>query len=278
MKMSGNPGATKQRAPSQSRATGTKNVRSVERAAKLLSALAIGQDHGRRLVDIAEELGLPAPSVHRLLKEMIEQGLAEKPAHGHRYFLGQEVFFLGLARRNRFPLKAAASPYLDELASALGETVFLTQRNRRDSICIDRQIGTHPVKILYVEIGNRRPLGASVGGIALMRTMAEDEIEAILLRNQGRYERFGCSSKEVLDRILRCQSCGYADLNIELENTGYRGIAVPIVTAQQETIGAIGLGALASRMDNKTVAHHLIEMQKRASMIVRDMTDALSLP
>ncbi|RQR58871.1 hypothetical protein DIE19_19190 [Burkholderia sp. Bp9126] len=53
----------------------------------------------------------------------------------------------------------------------------------------------------------------------------------------------------------------------------YRGISVPIVTDAGETTGAIGLGAIASRMTDGNIKRFVRSMQKHAQQIARDFQD-----
>lgn len=244
-------------------------VRSTERVAQILGAVAIGQDQGRRLSEIAEELALAPATVHRLLATLVDQGLVEKPPGERRYYVGQEVFLLALSRRNRFPVRTLASPHLDALRSSFGETVFLTARNALDSICVDRRAGDNPAKILYVDVGNRRPLGVSIGGIALMHTMSRAELDALLARNARRFAAFGTTVQEIRARVAHCRRYGFGCLDVDLQNTHYRGISVPIVTDTGETIGAIGLGAIASRMTDGNIKRFVRSMQKHAQQIAQ---------
>ncbi|RSK76224.1 IclR family transcriptional regulator [Pandoraea apista] len=247
--------------------TTTEMVRSTERVAQILGAVAIGQDQGRRLSEIADELGLAPATVHRLLSTLVAQGLVEKPVGGHRYYIGQDVFLLALSRRNRFPVKSIASPHLDTLRAMFGETVFLTTRNALDSVCVDRRTGENPSRILYVDIGNRRPLGVSIGGIPLMHTLSRSELDALLRRNARRLAAFGATMTDIRERVQSCRQRGFGMLDAMLQNTAYRGISVPIVTSANETIGALGLGAIASRMTESNVKRFSRTMQEYAAEI-----------
>ncbi len=250
--------------------TTTERVRSTERVAQILGAVAIGQDQGRRLSEIADELGLAPATVHRLLSTLVAQGLVEKPAGGHRYYIGQEVFLLALSRRNRFPVKSIASPHLDALRAMFGETVFLTTRNALDSVCVDRRTGENPSRILYVDVGNRRPLGVSIGGIPLMHTMSRVELDTLLRRNARRLAAFDTTMTDIRERVKGCRERGFGMLDAMLQNTAYRGISVPIVTSANETIGALGLGAIASRMTESNIKRFSRAMQEHAAEIASD--------
>ncbi len=130
-------------------------VQSIRRALAILRILAAGQEHGVRLVDVVTSTGLSQPTAHRILRVLIAEGAAEQNPETRRYVIGNEVSLLGLARVARFPLRAAAEPYLQYLSETLGDTIFLTIANGDDSVCIGRWPGSYPVKVLSIDVGAR---------------------------------------------------------------------------------------------------------------------------
>lgn len=134
----------------------TAGAQSVRRALAVLRVLATGQERGVRLTDVVTHTGLNRPTVHRILRVLVEEGAVEQDPATRRYLIGGEVSLLGLARSTRFPIRAIAEPHLRHLSEILGDTAFLTIRNGADSVCIDRRPGSFPVKVLSIEIGARR--------------------------------------------------------------------------------------------------------------------------
>jgi DNA-binding IclR family transcriptional regulator len=170
---------------SANKATGAQSIR---RALRVLRILAVGQEHGVRLTDIVEESGLTRPTVHRILSVLIEESAVEQDPATRRYMIGQEMSLLGLARPARFPIRAVADPYLRHISEQVGDTVYLTIRSGFDSICVDRKLGTYPVKVMSIEVGVRRPLGVGVAGLALLAQLGESESATIIKANQQRLE------------------------------------------------------------------------------------------
>lgn len=134
-------------------------AQTVRRAMAILRLVACGQERGVRLIDLERMSGLNRPTVHRLLKTLIQEGAVEQDAATRRYLIGPEISLLGLARTRRFPLLTIADPYLAELADQVGDTVFLSVRHGHDSICIGRKTGHHPIQVLSIEVGVRRRWG-----------------------------------------------------------------------------------------------------------------------
>ena len=45
-----------------------------------------------------------------------------------------------------------------------------------DAVCIDRRLGSYPVKTLTVEVGTKRPLGIGAGSLAILRGAKVDTL------------------------------------------------------------------------------------------------------
>ena len=97
-------------------------AQSIRRALSVLRALAEGQDAGVGLSDVARAPGVSRPTVHRIVRGLMEEGLVEQNARNRRYAIGEQVSILALARRARSPLLLAAQPHLDRLAKMIGDT------------------------------------------------------------------------------------------------------------------------------------------------------------
>src|SRR6218665_892040 len=171
----------------------TAGAQSVRRALAVLRVLATGQERGVRLTDVAAHTGLNRPTVHRILRVLVEESAVEQDLATRRYLIGGEVSLLGLARSARFPIRAIAEPHLRHLSESLGGTTLLTIRNGVDSVCIDRRPGSFSVKVLSIEIGARRPLGVGVSGLVLLASLQPEEAAegggGICLRAGGRGAR-----------------------------------------------------------------------------------------
>ncbi|MFC7207944.1 IclR family transcriptional regulator [Comamonas endophytica] len=139
-------------------------VQSLERAIELLRHISVEHETGARLSDLVAASGLPQPTTHRLLKQMVEGGLVMQDEK-RRYRLGHFAYELGLLASKHFVLKEQCAPYLQRISSATGDTAFLVVRSGVDSFCLDRQSGSFPIQVLTVDVGRRRPLGIGGGGL-----------------------------------------------------------------------------------------------------------------
>lgn len=250
-------------------------AQSVRRAVAILRVLAAGQEHGVRLTDIVELSGISRPTVHRILQVLIQEGAVEQDVATRRYMVGPEISLLGLSRVARLPVKSIAEPYLRHIAEQTGDTVFLTIRSGFDSICVDRKIGSYPVKVLSIEVGARRPLGISAAGQVLLAFAHEEDAEEVLIGNEQRIAMHQLSLDEVRSRINTTRSAGYAYALTGVV-PGTRAVAVP-VSSNKQVIAAITVSAMAERLTPERLAIVVPLMQLQAAQIAKRLTE-LSRP
>ena len=229
-------------------ASGRDGAQSVHRVALLLRVLAAQGRDGCRLLDLAAASGLERPTVHRLLKGLMAEGMVAQGPAGRRYRLGHLVFELGLAAAPRFDLRRLCEPALTRLAERTGDTVFLSVRSGNDSVCLDRKEGSFPIKTLTVDVGTRRPLGVGAGGLALLTSLPAAEAEAVLAVNARQFAGYADLDPPILREMLaRAQILGYV-LNDRQVTPGAMSLALPVNDAYGRPLAAISIGAIASRM------------------------------
>lgn len=225
--------------------TGTQ---SIDRAIRLLKEIATHNSAGLTLAQAARESGLKVPTVHRILASLCEHGLAMQKRSGKEYFLGQLAYELGLAANCHFNLRELCGPVLVRLSRITGDTVFLTTRSGPDSVVIERKEGSYPIKVLTQMVGERRPLGSTVAGVALLAALSEAEVEDLIMKNRDRLNRYGMLSEKVLRQMLeRSRKLGYA-LNDEDVIPEVAAIGVAIPTRLGTPYAALSVVALKKRL------------------------------
>lgn len=233
---------------SNDRPTGTQ---SIDRAVQLLRHVATHNSAGLTLAQAARESGLKVPTAHRILASLCEHGLVMQKSPRKEYFLGQLAYELGLAANCHFNLRELCAPVLTRLSRMTEDTVFLTTRNGPDSVVIERKEGAYPIKVLTQMVGERRPLGSTVAGVALLAALPEAEVEDVIARNRTRLTRYGALSEAVLRRMLaRARRLGYAlnDGDVIPQVTGI-GVAIP--TRLGTPYAALSVVALSHRLGGK---------------------------
>ena len=134
-------------------------VSSLHRAVAIVRALAAGAGTGLRVSQLCQQLGYTQATTHRLLQQLIDEGLVEQPPQGKLYRLSLDFFSLAARAGDHGGLRSLCRPCLLRLGASLGDSVFLLVRVGFDAVCLDRWEGPFPVRTFTGDIGGRVPLG-----------------------------------------------------------------------------------------------------------------------
>lgn len=225
----------------------------IGRAALVMSALAEASTQGLRLIDVARATGLGNATVHRVLAGLVAHGLAETDAESGRFFLGMRLMAWAAMSSERFGLARWIEPALARIAQRTADTVYLTARVGDEAICISRHEGAFPIKVLTLNIGDRRPLGVGTGSLALLAVLPDDEIERILATQASMRASFAIDEPTLRELIAQTRRLGYAfnDLHV-FPGLGtiadMSGIAMPVCHKDGRPFAAISVVAVSSRM------------------------------
>lgn len=251
-------------------------AQSVHRAAAVLRALARRNQVGIRMTDLAKELGLEHPTVHRLLKALVAEGLAQQDPTTRRYGLGSFVYELGLAAEPRFPLKDLVAPSLRFLAAETGDTAFSAVRAGNDALCIDRQAGSFPVKAFTIEVGGRIPLGVGCGGLAMLAALPPDEADAVMAFNAPRLSEFtDTTSDELAALVSDARRRGYA-FNPR-RAAGVIALGMALRDADGGIAGSVSIAAIEKRFTPERVEPVLRLVQGEVRKIEKALASRAAL-
>ena len=216
-------------------------TRSLHRAVGLLRLLATHTRIGWRLSDLAAQSGLDPATVHRLLRALVNDGLVCRVPGTRHYSLGPLAFTLGLAAAPYFDPGRLTQARLAALAQALRGTVYLKLRSGVESVCVSRHDGAGPDPSLMLDVGGRRPLCLTAGGVAMLIHLPRSEQAAIEADNQRTIERLDTRRWPGIRRMLRrSRPLGYAS-NLGDIAAGINAIGVPLQTPAGDPLASLTL-------------------------------------
>jgi DNA-binding IclR family transcriptional regulator len=244
-------------------------TQSLSRAAALLRVIATRNSVGLRLSELVAATKLERPTVRRLLQGLMREDFVRQATTTRRYFLGRALFELGLVASPEFDVRGLCAPSLERIAASTGDTTFLTMRSAFDSVCIDRYEGSYPIRTLTVEIGARRALGSTAGGLALLAKLDDSEVDRIITANAQRLCRYGALDTAKLRMMVRrTRSLGYALNRNDIIN-GVTGIGFALEGRPDLPDLALGVAAISSRLDDKRQKEVVEVMRAEAAMIMK---------
>ncbi len=242
-------------------------VQSIERAASVLWALARADPQNSRLSDVAEVTGLGKGTAHRLLRALVAVGFARQDPGSKGYGLGLGLFALGRMAEQRLDIFHLARPALLRLAANTGDTVFLSVRDRLESVCIDRREGDFPIKTLTLDVGARRPLGVGAGSLALLAFLPDDRVQAIVGSLGAMLDRYpGFDSAVLHGLVAESRRRGYA-FNQERVVVGMSAVGVPVYGPEGDVVAALSVAAISQRMGDDRRREIVQALQKEADIL-----------
>lgn len=217
-------------------------VQSVSRALEILEVVdAAGGE--ATLSHISSESGLPMPTIHRLVRTLVDRSyLRQLP--DRRYALGTRLIPLGNTAREGFGTRSAR-----ELASVVhefGETVNLATLDG-DQLVYVGQVPSPRAMRMFTELGQHVLPHCRAAGKALLSTLADDEVRALLARTgmPPKTERTITDPEALIAQLAEIRSRGYAVEDGEME-LGVRCMAVPVPSEIARF--AVSLSAPESRL------------------------------
>ncbi len=244
-------------------------ARTLHRAVTLLREVSASRGHGSRLTALAEASGLPQPTAHRLLADLIQEGLLERDPATRAYRLGPLVYELGLAVTPRVDIRRFCSASLDRLSAEMEDTAYLNSRSGKDALCLDRREGSFEIRALPVEVGNRRPLGIGSGALAVLSALPNSEVDTVLAENETRYRRHSMTSERIRSAVEATRSRGFAVTSGRIV-ARFRGVAIPIGNGIGGVPFALGVIAIEERLDPKRI-------EKAVAALKREEKELMSL-
>jgi DNA-binding IclR family transcriptional regulator len=227
--------------------TGTQ---AIGRAAAILRLIARKGLEGARLTYLTKAAGLSHPTIHRILKCLVDERFVVQDSVTRKYRLGPLNFELGLATPREARLERAFQAVLQELAHQSGDTAYLMARSGADIVCLDRAEGHFPIRSHTFDVGGRRPLGFGAAGLALLSELDDREIERVFQINSQEILNHGRLTVQTLwQAVERTRARGYAvTSDIYTFGIGSVGMVIrdehvpPVYAVNISTVGADRFG------------------------------------
>lgn len=224
----------------------TPGAQSLRRSLHILRLLGEHHEAGLGVSEVVELAGLERSTAHRMLTCLAEEHFAERDERTRRYRLGLEAMRLGFASLKRAPLVAKYQALVQRLARISEDTVFLLARQGDYTVCLLRVDGTFPIKIFSTNVGDIRPIGVGVGGMAMLATASDEDIERIRQRHEASFEAAGLNRALVDRMVARARRNGYVEMG-DTVTEGVAGVGA-VIPYTGTAFAALSIAAIKPRM------------------------------
>lgn len=219
--------------------------------------------------EINARLGLPKPTIHRLVANLEQEGYLSRQLDGRSYLPGHKLrqMMLGVMHASQFDLPR--HDVLVRLFGQVGETCSISIPDGDALVYVDRVETTWPLR-LVIELGARVPLHATAAGkvcLAHMNPTSRDHFlqNALLHRHT---ERTLHSAEALRAEMQRIQDQGYG-LDDQEFIPGMVGASVPALDKAGRVLAALTFHAPVQRMSMAQIMTHLPALRRAADELAQ---------
>jgi DNA-binding IclR family transcriptional regulator len=206
-------------------------------ASRLLAIVGAFDERHRSLAlsELADRAGLPVPTAHRLVGELVAGNALQRRGDG-RFEVGRLLWDAGLLAPVEGRLRQVAEPFLHDVYASTMATVHLAVREGDEVLYLERMMGRASVPIVS-SVGSRLPMHCTgVGKVLLAHAPAEVQVQ--VFAKLVRITPYTIVAQPMLAAQLeRIRRDGVATTTEEM-SLGACSLAVPVVRSSDDTVAA----------------------------------------
>lgn len=253
---------------------GGDQVQSLLRALGLLNRIAEAPDGGATLTELAQQVGLPPSTAHRLLTTLEQERYVRFDPDGRIWSVGVQAFVAGSSFTKTRNLVVLARSPMRRLMEESGETVNLAVEDDGQAVYL-AQVECRQMMRASARPGSRVPLHCSAVGKVLLSSKADKALSQVLQRHgmprlTVKTIISPASLRADLDRV---RSAGYA-VDDEEHAVGLRCISAPVWDETGDTVAAVSVLGPMARIGDDRMAHLGALVRGTAGVISSEMGGA----
>jgi DNA-binding IclR family transcriptional regulator len=223
----------------------------VENALRLL--LLLRDRPSIRVSEAAAQLSVARSTAHRLLAMLNAYDVVVQDPETRAYRPGPLLAELGLATLRHDDMLTVLHPFLEELGSAVDETVHLIVLEGANCRFVDSVESRHALRAT-ARIGAVYPAYLTSGGKALLAELADDELRRLFPQRRlpQLTDRAPASRDRLLEELGRIRVAGYAT-NFGESELGIHAVAVVQRTSSGRAPAAMAVSAPEQRLPQTRV-------------------------
>ncbi|KND61046.1 Transcriptional regulator, IclR family [Candidatus Burkholderia verschuerenii] len=244
---------------------------SLKNGLRILDFLA-SQGEGVGLLAIADALGLPRGTCHRVLAELVEGGYVRQ-LHDHgRYILTMRMTSNGLEFLSLTGIADIAQPIIERIAARTGELARLSLVDGDAIIWVGKADGQRTCFRYDPDMGQAARLSCTSTGHAWLMTMTDEQAVALVLKQGfGQPNEFGPHAPTTLKALLgflhAARVRGYAMID-EVFAPRMSAVATPVVSGSR-CVGVISLAGPRARLTAEKIHEHSVLLREAANELAQ---------
>jgi IclR family transcriptional regulator, KDG regulon repressor len=245
-------------------------VQSLERGFAILEQIARSRE-GIGLAELSKKVGLHNSTTFHLVKTMVSLGYIRQSKETKRYRIGRPLFTLAAGSLDEIELVSLATPILEDLSAATGESGHFAVRSGDSVVVIAKTSGTGAFQ-LTDRVGVVRPAHCTALGKVLLAALSPQQLERFI---QGQELR-SYTPKTITDPdLLRQDIAEVARTGVAFDDGEFspevRCVAVAVHDFTAQIVGALGISGPVWRLSIQVLQTKTELVKEAARRLSRDL-------
>ncbi len=225
--------------------------------------------------DLIHDIGLPKPTVHRLLQQLEEEGLIQREPVSKRYMPGNRAQTLAFNIASHNALGAPRHAILQALSNEIGETCNCTMLDGNEIIYFDRVETNWPFRI-QLPVGSRLPLHCTASGKLFLAYMNPAQRKRLITAAQllRHTEKTITDPDKLLKDLKKVEETGVG-VDSEENVAGMVALAVPVLNGDNKICFTIAVHAPKIRKPLEELQQYIPSMRRAAAAMAANYCEAM---
>ncbi len=218
-------------------------------------------------MQLSGALGLPKPTIHRLLQTAEAEGFLQRDLDGRSYGPGPRLRQIAVHTMSSERLRTGRLAILKSVAEEIGETCNLATPDREGMTYLDRVETKWPLRI-QLPIGTQVPFHCTASGKMYLSTLRESTLDAVLNSRplESLTERTIVSHDGLRQELADTRKRGYSQDDEEFM-LGMTAIAVPVNDSTGRLMATLSVHAPEQRHSVADLAKFLPDLKNAAEKL-----------
>lgn len=202
-----------------------------------------------RFASLMARTGFPKPTLYRILKALMMEGLVRHEPKDGSYHLGVSFLRLAFQVLEQLDIRDIAHAEMKRLSEHTSEAIHLAVIDGTEAVYIDLVESSQPVGHVG-RLGSISALHAAASGKAIAANLPPDVLERLLKETPltKLTPNTITSVKTLKQQFATIREQGYA-VNDEEEIEGIQGVAAPVFDLTGDVVASIGISIPSYRFD-----------------------------
>ncbi len=242
----------------------------IQKAVRLMQAIA-SADEPPQLADLAEQVEMPKPSVHRLLSQLEDVGFIRRDITGKGYTVGATWLRLSVDALTVQARQPVVRSIMQKLVDQVQESCNLAVLQNQEVLYLERVECDWPLR-MQLHAGSRVPIHATASGKLLMAQMTKKNRRALLSGLHLKpYTSNTITDIDAMEKEFEVILKNDFSTNKEEYHLGLIGVAVPVRRSDGAVVATLSIHAPSFRMSLDKALSYVPLLKKAATEIVMEI-------